>query len=67
MSVYACEPDHDGGVGKLDHPENGEKGRTFSSSSFFSERFLRLRAVSSRRSAISSSVSCFFFLDDSAV
>lgn len=39
---------------------------TFSSSSFFSVRFLRLRAVSSRRSAISDSVSCFFLRDDSA-
>lgn len=37
---------------------------TFSSSSFFSLRFLRLRAVSSRRSAISVSVSDFFFLED---
>lgn len=40
---------------------------TFSSSSFFSVRFLRLRAVSSRRNAISDSVSCFFLREDSAV
>ena len=40
--------------------------RTFSSSSFFSVKFLRLRAVSSRRSAISDSVSCFFLREDSA-
>lgn len=35
--------------------------RTFSSSSFFSERFLRFLAVSSRFKAISSSVKGFFF------
>jgi len=41
--------------------------RTFSSSSFFSERCFRLRAVSSRLSAISASFSCFFFRDVSSM
>lgn len=40
--------------------------RTFSSSSFFSERCFRLRAVSSRLSAISASFSCFFLRDVSS-
>jgi hypothetical protein len=41
--------------------------RTFSSSSFFSERCFRLRAVSSRLSAISASFSCFFLRDVSSL
>jgi hypothetical protein len=41
--------------------------RTFSSSSFFSERCFRLRAVSSRLSAISASFSCFFLRDVSSM
>jgi hypothetical protein len=40
--------------------------RTFSSSSFFSERCFRLHAVSSRLSAISASFSCFFLRDVSS-
>ena len=40
--------------------------RTFSSSSFFSERCLRLRAVSSRLSAISASFSGFFLREVSS-
>lgn len=40
------------------------RGLTFSSSSFFSVRFFRFRAVSSRFKAISSSVSGFFFLPE---
>jgi hypothetical protein len=43
-----------------------DRMRTFSSSSFFSERCFRLRAVSSRLSAISASFSCFFFRDVSS-
>ena len=41
--------------------ENLSRILTFSSSSFFSVRFLRFRAVSSRFKAISRSVSGFFF------
>jgi len=42
-------------------PEGAGRDLTFSSSSFFSVKFLRFRAVSSRFRAISSSVSGFFF------
>jgi hypothetical protein len=54
------------------HEEGGAvmvrgKRRTFSSSSFFSERCFRLRAVSSRLSAISASFNCFFLRDVSSL
>jgi len=56
----------------LDDEEEGDVKlencmRTFSSSSFFSERCFRLRAVSSRLSAISASFSCFFLRDVSSM
>ena len=40
--------------------------QTFSSSSFFSDKFLRFRAVSSRRRAISASLRGFFLREVSA-